>query len=55
MEFLFEKYIDFCQDKVFLGYKSVIAFSLEEALRLAKEKEDPNIQFVSIANPVYYL
>lgn len=54
MEYLFEKYIDFSNDKVFLGYKRVVASSLDEALTLAKEKEDENIQFVSIANPANF-
>lgn len=54
MEYLFEKYIDFNTDKVFLGYKRVNAENLDEALIKAKEKEDELIQFVSIANPANF-
>jgi hypothetical protein len=51
MEYLFEKYIDFNTDKVFLGYKRIVANSSEEALFKAKEKEDELISFIPVANP----
>jgi hypothetical protein len=54
MEYLFEKYIDFNNDKVFLGYKRVIAENSDQALVQAKEKEDEKVMFVPIANPASF-
>lgn len=53
-EFLFEKYTNHNVNKVFLGYKSVLATNKEEAYRKALEKLDENIVLFPIANPRYF-
>lgn len=53
-EYLFEKYTTSNNNRIFLGYRSVMALSNEEAYTKALEKLDEHIVLYPIANPRYF-
>lgn len=54
MEYLFEKYINNGNERIFIGYKRVIADNLQEAKDKALEKEDSAVMIFPIADPANF-